>query len=74
MPIVPAYVVPREIDIKTSFVYDSEEISMILGLMENGRLNTKGMVTDIIPLIDVVEKGFNRLSASSEQIKILLAP
>lgn len=74
MPIIPAYVVPREIDIKTSFVYDGDEIRMILGLMENGRLNTRGMVTDIIPLVDVVEKGFERLSKSSEQVKILLAP
>jgi 2-desacetyl-2-hydroxyethyl bacteriochlorophyllide A dehydrogenase len=74
MPIVPAYVIPREIDIKTSFVYDRDEIIMILGLMENGRLDTKGMVTDIIPLVDVVEKGFDQLLTSGEQVKILLTP
>jgi 2-desacetyl-2-hydroxyethyl bacteriochlorophyllide A dehydrogenase len=74
MPIVPAYVCPREIDIKTSFVYDGDEIRIILGLMETGRINAKEMVTDIIGLDDVVEKGFKQLETSVDQVKILLAP
>jgi threonine dehydrogenase-like Zn-dependent dehydrogenase len=74
MPLVPARIIPREIRLSTSFVYDEDEIRAVFDLIGSGRLEVRGMITDIIALEDVVEKGFERLAASDGQIKILLRP
>ncbi|MCF8095445.1 MAG: zinc-binding dehydrogenase, partial [Desulfobacteraceae bacterium] len=74
IPLASAHLCPREVDLLTSFVYTEDEIKMILGLMENGKLDTEGMVTDTINLEDVEEKGFKRLAAAEDQVKILIKP
>ena len=38
------------------------------------KFSTEGMVSDIIGLDDIVEKGFERLASNKELIKILVAP
>jgi threonine dehydrogenase-like Zn-dependent dehydrogenase len=72
--LVTARIVPREIEIKTSFVYTGDEIKMIFGLMANGRLSARAMLTDTIALKDVVTKGIDRLSSPGKEIKIVIAP
>jgi threonine dehydrogenase-like Zn-dependent dehydrogenase len=42
MDIIPAQIVPREIELKTSFVYDEDEVRAILGLMENKETQHQG--------------------------------
>ena len=75
MTMVTARVVPHEIEFTTSFVYDAAEIHMILAFIASGRLPAAiKMVTDIIKMDDVVEKGLERLSKKNDQTKILLAP
>jgi (R,R)-butanediol dehydrogenase/meso-butanediol dehydrogenase/diacetyl reductase len=72
--IVTAAVVPREIEIKTSFVYTGDEVEKIFGLMAMGRLNAGAMLTDKISLDDVVGKGIDRLTRPGNDIKIVIAP
>ena len=64
---------PREIDLISSFVYTEEEIEMYLQLLNAEKIEFPGMVTDIIGLDDVVEKGLDRKDRSG-MIKILLRP
>ena len=68
-----APVIPREIDLISSFVYTPEEIGMYLDMLSAGKLQFPGMVTDIIALDDVVEKGVDRKDRTG-QLKILLDP
>ena len=68
-----APVIPREIDLLSSFVYTPEEIEMYLDMLASGKINFPGMVTDIIALDDVVDKGVARQDRRG-QLKILLDP
>ena len=68
-----APVIPREIDLLSSFVYTPEEISIYLDMLKTGKIKFPGMVTDVIPLDDVVEKGVDRRDRKG-QIKILIDP
>ena len=71
--LVLAPVIPREIDFLSSFVYTPEEIEMYLDMLASGKIQFPGMVTDIIALDDVVEKGVDRKDRTG-QLKILLDP
>jgi threonine dehydrogenase-like Zn-dependent dehydrogenase len=72
---VSARIVPREVELTTSFVYDAAEINMVFGFLADKKLpQAKAMVTDIIGMDDVVKRGLERLSKKNDQIKILLAP
>jgi (R,R)-butanediol dehydrogenase/meso-butanediol dehydrogenase/diacetyl reductase len=72
---VSARVIPHEIDLITSFVYDAAEVGMIFDFLANGKLPVaKKMVTDIIGMKDLVDKGLERLANPNDQTKILLVP
>jgi len=73
-PIIEASLIPRETDIKASLAYGEDEVHIVLDFLAQRRFNTKGMVSDIISLDDVVEKGFERIVASPDLIKVLIAP
>ena len=71
--LIMAGVSPREIDIITSFVYTPEEVQLYMDMLADGKIKFPGMVTDIISLDDVIEKGVARKDRAS-QLKILLDP
>ena len=68
-----APVIPREIDLISSFVYTPEEVNMYLDMLSSGKIKFPGMVTDVIALDDVVEQGVDRKDRNG-QLKILLDP
>lgn len=68
-----APVIPREIDLLSSFVYTPEEIEIYLDMLKNKKIEFPGMVTDIIPLDQCVEKGVDRKDRTG-QLKILIDP
>lgn len=68
-----APVIPREIDLITSFVYTPEEIEIYLDMLKSGKIQFPGMVTDIIKLEECVEKGVARADRTG-QLKILIDP
>lgn len=70
---VLAPVIPREIDLLSSFVYTPEEIEIYLDMLSTGKIRFPDMVTDVISLDDVVEKGLDRKDKTG-QIKILIDP
>ncbi len=73
MTLVQAAFGIHEVDLKSSFVYTADEVKMYLEMLESGKIQFPGMVTDIIALDDVVEKGLGRKDRTG-QIKILIDP
>jgi (R,R)-butanediol dehydrogenase/meso-butanediol dehydrogenase/diacetyl reductase len=74
MTIVPAAIVMRELSLKASLAYDYEDVRECLAYLATGRFRTKGLLSEIIPLSDLVEKGFNRLIVDKSLIKVAVAP
>lgn len=72
--VAPAFIVRRELDIKASLAYGGEEVHKCLYYLSSGKFSTKGLLSDIIPLSDLVEKGFNRLLVDKSLIKVAVAP
>jgi 2-desacetyl-2-hydroxyethyl bacteriochlorophyllide A dehydrogenase len=72
--VVTAALVRHELDIKSALAYDYEDIRKCLNYLASGRFKTKGLLSDIIALNDVVEKGFNRLVVDKNLIKVVVAP
>ena len=72
--IVTAAIVLRELDIKSSLAYSYEDVGKCLNYLATGRFKVKGLLSDIIPLDDLVEKGFNRLVSDKNLIKVAVAP
>jgi threonine dehydrogenase-like Zn-dependent dehydrogenase len=73
-PLVEALLVQREIELKASLAYGEAEIRLCLDFLAQRRFNTEGMVSDIISLDDIVEKGFERLVSTKGLIKVVVAP
>lgn len=73
-PLVEAMLVQREIEIKATLAYGEDEIRLCLDFLAQRRFNTEEMVSDIISLDDIVEKGFERLATTKGLVKVLVAP
>lgn len=73
-PITPIDIILREINVQGSLGCTKQEMEMAIDLLAAGRFNTDAIISDIIPLVDIEEKGFKRLLESPEVIKILVAP
>ena len=72
--VAPAFLVRRELDIKSSLAYGGEEVTQCLYYLSAGRFNTRGLLSDIIPLSDLVEKGIHRLAEDKRLVKVVVAP
>ena len=66
--------VRQELDIKSSLAHDHKDVRKCLNYLAIGRLKAKGLLSDIIPLGDLVEKGFNRLLVGKNLIEVVVAP
>jgi (R,R)-butanediol dehydrogenase/meso-butanediol dehydrogenase/diacetyl reductase len=73
VPISPFMLVLWEVEMKGALGY-YDEFKYVIEFLDQKRLNTKSLVSDIIPLFDLESKGFKRLLASRDQIKILVRP
>lgn len=62
-----------EIELSCTFVYTREEVEMYLSMLSAGKISFPEMVTDIIPLEDCKERGFDRKDMASQR-KILIQP
>ncbi|MBI4786035.1 MAG: alcohol dehydrogenase catalytic domain-containing protein [Chloroflexi bacterium] len=73
-PIVPAELIVRETEIKASLAYAEEDVRICLDYLANRKFNPAGMVSDIIRLDKIVERGFERLVTTKDLVKIVVAP
>jgi alcohol dehydrogenase len=72
--VVAGQMVGSEVEIKNSLAYGGDEIKKVLSFMSSGRITPKPLFSGIVPLIEVVEKGFSRLAADKSLIKLVIAP
>jgi (R,R)-butanediol dehydrogenase/meso-butanediol dehydrogenase/diacetyl reductase len=72
--LVPALLAVREINLASSLAYTADEAKLVLSYLADGRFKTQGMVSDIIPLDDIVHKGVERLLADRSLVKVAVAP
>ena len=73
--IIPSDYFVRELDLQFSFVFVSADVDIFLDMLKSKKIDFPGMVTDIIPLSDVVEKGLGlEREARRKHIKILIDP
>lgn len=73
-PLVEAMLVQRETEIKATLAYGEDEIRLCLDFLAQRRFNTEGMLSDIISLDDIVEKGFEKLASTKGLVKVVVAP
>ena len=75
VPINSLYFVLREIDMKGSIAYTSHEFQMVIDMLSQGKIAADRLITDIIGLDEIEDKGFKRLTSSNtEAMKILVKP
>ena len=53
---------------------NADEFKYVIEFLEQGRMNTKHLISDVIPLSALEEKGMKRLLSSPDLVKILLQP
>ena len=61
----------REIELKGVFS-SYNEFKEVIDLMTLGKINTDSLISDVISLVDIVAKGFERLVGSRDLVKILV--
>lgn len=71
--LVPGSFSIHEPEFKFTFVYTADEVQMYLDMLAAGKIKFPGMVTDIIPLTDCVEKALDRKDRTG-MLKILIDP
>ena len=64
----------QELDIKSTLAFGSEEARRCLELLASKRFATDGMLSGVVPLSQIVEKGFERLVADRSLVKLAVAP
>jgi 2-desacetyl-2-hydroxyethyl bacteriochlorophyllide A dehydrogenase len=74
LPIVPAMLAVREVQLQSSLAYGAQEAKLVLDYLAAGRFNTDGMLSDVIPLADIVANGFERLVADRSLVKVAVKP
>jgi len=72
-PMISRQLVLREVELKASFVY-YDEFKEALQYLGQKSLKPHLFVSDVIPLGNVEKRGFERLSASPDFVKILVRP
>jgi len=72
--VLPWLLTMGELDIKSTLAFGAEEARKCLDLLAAGRFVTEGMLSDVIPLSQLVEKGFDRLAANKALVKVAVAP
>ena len=64
----------KEIEMKGCFAYLPEEFQMVIDLLAARRINSKPLIGETIALDDIQDKGFQRLKAARDVVKILVRP
>jgi 2-desacetyl-2-hydroxyethyl bacteriochlorophyllide A dehydrogenase len=64
----------KEIDVRGSYGYTSDDFQQALRLMAKGNVNVRPLITHLLPLVDI-KHGFEVLSQATENvIKVVLKP
>ena len=64
----------REIELKGSMCYTAAEFQMVIDFIERGRIDTDAMISEVIALKDLADKGFSERVRSTNTVKIIVKP
>ena len=73
-PIYPFVLAVNEVDVKGCYGFSGDEFASVINYMNTGRLEGHNMISGVISLDDIQEKGFHELMNSPEKLKILVKP
>ncbi|MBL7203191.1 MAG: zinc-binding dehydrogenase, partial [Desulfobacteraceae bacterium] len=73
VPINPFYFVLWEVEMKGALGY-YDEFEHVIEYLDQKKISTELLISDTIPLADLVERGFSRLLSSQDMVKILVKP
>jgi len=73
-PIYPFVLAVNEVDVKGCYAFTGDDFNSVINYMADGRLEADRMISEVIALDDIVEKGFGALLESPEKLKILVKP
>ena len=69
----PAELILSEVEIKPSFVSGEEELFSFLKFLSAGKINTEGMLTEVVRLDDIPEV-MERLSKTAIPVRVAVKP
>jgi (R,R)-butanediol dehydrogenase/meso-butanediol dehydrogenase/diacetyl reductase len=69
----PLLLCVREVSLKGVFGY-YDEFPMVIDFIQQGRIDTASMLSDVIPLGQIEDRGFRRLAGNSDLVKIAVVP
>ncbi|MEW6265965.1 MAG: zinc-binding dehydrogenase [Thermodesulfobacteriota bacterium] len=64
----------KEAEMKGCFAYTINEFKMVIDFIARKKINTAALISTVIALDDIQEKGFQRLAAARDLVKILIRP
>ena len=67
------FLVLWEVEMKGALGY-YDEFEHVIEFLDQRKIYTEPLISDTIPLTDLVERGFNRLLSSQDMVKILVKP
>ena len=68
-------IVGRELDVVGSIGYERQDVEEVVNMISAGDLNPEELVSDVIRLDEILEKGFPRMLAKSKDVfRILVSP
>jgi (R,R)-butanediol dehydrogenase/meso-butanediol dehydrogenase/diacetyl reductase len=70
----PLEIVFKEIDLRGSFAFSRYEFELALRMLARGSIQTEPLISDVIALDDIRERGFERLLSTPRVVKILVQP
>jgi 2-desacetyl-2-hydroxyethyl bacteriochlorophyllide A dehydrogenase len=73
VPISSLAMALKEIEMRAVLGY-YDEYKYVIELLEKGKIDTASLISDVISLPDLEEKGFKRLMSANDMVKILVAP
>jgi threonine dehydrogenase-like Zn-dependent dehydrogenase len=68
----PLTVSLKEVEMKGSLAYTADELMMVIDFLAQKKIKTEPMISEVIRLDDIQEKGFQRLASSRDVVKILV--
>ena len=67
-------VLHRKIEVRASLGCEDDDVYDVMNAIKKKDIKTKSLISDIISLSDIHEKGFKRLLSPNDMVKILVRP
>ena len=63
-----------EIQLKGSLAWTHHDFKLAVDMLASGKIQTKPLLSDTIPMADIETQGFERLKTDKSLIKLLVKP